>query len=247
MIDVNTELSRLKQILRSKNIPEATIDDICHDAAREISSAATDLLADAMIEAVNAGASVSSADFVSEVMSFRSGSFFRVDTSSGKTDFSEPPFPMLPKLLRSAKVSASGDLYKVIPIAQRDKSSSSVTTEEAVRNINNARRAAKEEREAREEAGVRTGTTIPDPFHALASLADIQSANRPDSKVQYSVAKEGPISFRTASSKQNASTQWVKPGKQADLTSSLSDINNNLQDNIDKTILNIVNKYSGMY
>lgn len=244
MIDANTELSRLRQTLKSKNLPDSVINEICNDAARDINNAATDLLADAMIEAVNAGANVSSSDFVSEVMSFRSGSFFEIGTSSGRSDFSEPPFPMLPKLLQSAKTSLSGDLYKVIPIAKRSKTSSSVTTEEAIKNINNARNLAKEQRDAETE---RTGTAIPDPFYGLTSLSEIQSSNRPAPDKQYSIVKEGPISFRTASSKQNAATQWVKPGRSADLTSSLSDINSNLQDNIDKTILNIVNRYSGMY
>lgn len=244
MIDANTELSRLRQILKSKNLPDSVVNDICNDAAREINDAATDLLADAMIEAVSAGASVSSSDFISEVMSFRSGSFFEIGTSSGRSDFSEPPFPMLPKLLQSAKTSISGDLYKVIPIAKRSKTSSSVTTEEAIKNINNARAIAKEQRDAETE---RKGTIIPDPFRGLTSLSEIQSSNRPSADKQYSIVKEGPISFRTASSKQNAATQWVKPGRSADLTSSLSDINSNLQDNIDKTILNIVNRYSGMY
>lgn len=244
MIDANTELSRLRQILKSKNLPDSVVNDICNDAAREINDAATDLLADAMIEAVSAGADVSSSDFVSEVMSFRSGSFFEIGTSSGRSDFSEPPFPMLPKLLQSAKTSISGDLYKVIPIAKRSKTSSSVTTEEAIKNINNARAIAKEQRDAETE---RKGTIIPDPFRGLTSLSEIQSSNRPSPDKQYSIVKEGPISFRTASSKQNAATQWVRPGRSADLTSSLSDINSNLQDNIDKTILNIVNRYSGMY
>lgn len=245
MIDARFEIDKIKQILRQKNIPEYTIQDICGDIARDISSATADLLADAMIEAVNAGGEVSSAEFASEVLSMRNGHTFSVDTSSGKQDFSEPPFPMLPKLLKNAKISKEGEAYRVIPISNKSGPSSGVTTEAAIRNINQARQLAKDERDARDK-GSKIATT-PDPMAGMEILAAIQGAGRPSPQKRESKLKEGSITFRTASSKQDASVSWVMPAKNANLTDRLRDINNNLQDSIDRVILDIINRYSGMY
>lgn len=245
MIDARFEIDKLKQVLRQKNMPESIIQGICNDAARDISSATTDLLADAMVDAVNAGGDVSSSQFVSEVLSVRSGHTFSVDTSSGKQDFSEPPFPMLPKLLKNAKISKEGEAYRVIPISNKSGPSSAVTTEAAIRNINEARQAAKDERDAKEK-GTKTAST-PDPMAGMEILAAIQGVGRPSPQRRESKIKEGSITFRTASSKQDASVSWVMPAKNADLTDKLRDINNNLQDSIDRVILDIISRYSGMY
>jgi hypothetical protein len=245
MIDARFEIDKIKQILRQKNIPEYTIQDICSDIARDISSATADLLADAMIEAVNAGGEVSSAEFASEVLSMRNGHTFSVDTSSGRQDFSEPPFPMLPKLLKNAKISKEGEAYRVIPISNKSGPSSGVTTEAAIRNINQARQLAKDERDAKDK-GSKTTATL-DPMAGMEILAAIQGAGRPSPQKRESKLKEGSITFRTASSKQDASVSWVMPAKKANLTDRLRDINNNLQDSIDRVILDIINRYSGMY
>jgi hypothetical protein len=245
MIDARFEIDKLKQILRQKNISEDAIQSICGDIARDISSATADLLADAMIEAVSAGGDVSSSEFASEVISIRNGHTFNVDTSSGKQDFSEPPFPMLPKLLRNAKVSRKGDLYKVIPVSKKSNASSAVTTEAAIRNINEARQLAKDERDARDKGNITTGT--PDPMAGMQILAAIQGSGRPSPQKKESRTREGSITYRTASSKQDAAVSWVMPAKNANLTDALRNINNNLQDSIDRVILDIVNRYSGMY
>jgi len=245
MIDARFEIDKLKQVLRQKNMPETIIQEICNDVARDISSATADLLADAMISAVNAGGDVSSSEFVSEVLSVRSGHSFNVETSSGKQNFSEPPFPMLPKLLKNAKISKDGNAYRVIPISNKSGPSSAVTTEAAIRNINEARQTAKDERDAKNKE--KSSSLTADPMAGMEVLATIQGVGRPSPQRRQSKIKEGSITFRTASSKQDASVSWVMPAKNADLTEKLRDINNNLQDSIDRVILDVVNRYSGMY
>lgn len=244
MLDAVTELDRLRDRLRLKNIPEHLVQDICMEASAEISDMVIDLISDAMNSAVSAGASVNSSDFIKEIMSVRRGQSFEISTKSGREDFSEPPFPMLPKLLTNAKTAKDGSLFKVIPLKQKSSSSSlAVTTEEAFKSINSNRETLKEQRRARIKEG-RAGSI--DPFQGLDGIAPMLAASRVDTK-KISETHSAPVNFKTASSKQDANAQWVRPGKTADLTDELININNDLQYSIDDAIQQIVRKYGDMY
>lgn len=244
MLDPNTEIERLRQKLRFKNLSESIIDEICDEAALEISRVTSDLLADAMEEAVAAGQDAKSADFIEQIKAIRNGSSYQITTSSGKTDFSEAPFPMLPSLLKNAKVAKDGSLYKVIPIKQKSANGATVsrTTDAAMQNINNARQAAKKERD-----NTPRSSASPNALKGMDTVAAMQEI----SKFRKSQTKEktldAAVDFRTASSKQDANRQWVNPGRKIDMSSALSSINNNLQDNIDRTIDDIIRRIEGSY
>ena len=53
----------------------------------------------------------------------------------------------------------------------------------------------------------------------------------------------GNVDFRTASSKQDASTKWVHPGKKLDMTLTLMDINARMGLAIDDAIQEIMDKH----
>jgi hypothetical protein len=242
VLDARTELEKLKHMLILRNLPEQVASSICEDASREISDIVIDLIADAMAEAVSAGQSVNSSDFIKEVMMTRRGGEFDITTRSGRSDFSEPPFPMLPKLLANAKTAADGSLYKIIPLKEKSSVSSiGVTTEEAIKNINENRAILKQQKKARLEAN---RGTVQDPFADIDVIAAMTS-NSVQKKV--SEVTNAQPNFKTASSKQDANAKWVRPAKDADLTSSLIDINHNLHYSIDSAIENIIRRYGDMY
>ena len=247
MIDPNAEIQRLRQRLKLKGLPESIIDQICDDVSKDISMATSDILADAMNEAVNAGGDAMSIDFINEIRAVRSGSSFDIITDSGKTDFSEPPFPMLPNLLKNAKVAKDGSLYKVIPIKQKgsyNKKDTATSTEAAYSNIENARRRAKEEK-----GESRRGTISPDAFKGMDTLAAMQAiskARQKSTKIREK-SQEPVVEFRTASSKQDSATQWVHPGRTIDMSDALANINANLHDTIDRAVEEIIRSHEGMY
>jgi hypothetical protein len=248
MLDARTEIDRLRQRLRFKHLSESIIDEICDDVSKDISMATADILADAMQQAVDAGGNVGSEAFIEELRAVRTGPSFEIATDSGKTDFSEPPFPMLPKLLKNAKTAKDGSLYKIIPMKEKSSISRvSVTTEAAIENINNARRIAKEQRDAEKETD--RGTVSPDPMRGMDTFSAMQSINRARHGSKQKIRNEkGPVTnFKTASSKQDPSSQWVMPGKTMDLTGPLRDINMNMHDNIDRVIENIIRSYDDMF
>ena len=175
------------------------------------------------------------------------GPSFEITTDSGRTDFSEPPFPMLPRLLKNAKVAKDGSLYKVIPIKNKtDNKRISVTTEAAYENINNARRIAKEQRDVEREVGQGFGTT--DALKGMDTFAAMQSINRSRQKQPKQGQIDGPtINFRTASSKQDPNKSWVHPGKNRDVSGPLREINMNMHDNIDRVIEDIIRRHENMH
>ena len=251
MLDANMEIDMLRQRLRMRDIDESMIDNICDSAAMEISSIAVDILASAAEEAVQAGSDARSVEFISDITVTQHGNNFKIDTRSGRTEFSEPPFPMLPKLLKSAKTAKDGSLYKVIPIKGKGSGHSTsgltVTTEAALKSINEARVAAKQERDAQKD---QFSTNLsPDTMKGMSTFAALQAIN--SARKAFSTMKEKStepaVAFRTASSKQDAATKWVMPKREANMDKALNDINHRLQYDLDMAIQDVIKRYENIY
>jgi vacuolar-type H+-ATPase subunit H len=249
MLDANTELDGLRQRLRLENLSDNVIDELIKDASREISVATADILADAMNDAVNAGGEMQSTEFIDEIRTIRTGSGFDIITDSGRTDFSEPPFPMLPSLLKNAKVAKDGSSYKVIPIRRKGNKSKqkvAVTTEAALQEISDARHRAREEKEAEKES---SRSLAPDAMKGGDVFAAMMNLSGSRQKVSGKKERstEPVMDFKTASSKQDPNTQWVHPGRTIDMGSKLREINMSIHDNIDNAIKDIIRKYDMEY
>jgi hypothetical protein len=210
MINVFLEIERLKAILRNKGLDEDTVEHIAKKAETEISIALQERMNDAMDLAIQSGVQKDSAEFINDLKP-RPDAFI-LETESGITDFSEPPFPMLDRLLASGTkpMKDGSGVYKVIPVGAPSK-------------------------------------TPKPPIHT--NIFDAQkaiSAQRYEESVaQYNRIrpKESKANFRTATSKQNRSTQWVLPAKEKDFTEDLQEINRMLQDSHDEIIINIIRSY----
>jgi hypothetical protein len=187
-----------------------TVERVVEKARMEIDALIEMHGRNAMDQAVQAGASKQSAEFINQLR-LDTGAF-EIKTDSGRTDFSEPPRPHLPHLLQNAKPMKDGSgVYKVIPVGKPGNKPDFTT------NIMDAQRRINAERmtEARTRAKA--------------------------------MAPRGSVSFRVATSKQDPTTQWVQPGKDADFTSDLNDINQYLRDVLDEGIRDIITGYLDMY
>lgn len=121
MVNVYFELQRLKDSLRNKGIEEAHIDAIVRKAELDINSKLQDQMDAAIENAVQSGVQKKSVDFINDLRP--SPTAFQLETTSGNTDFSEPPFPMLDRLLANgAKPMKDGSgVYKVVPVGAPSK------------------------------------------------------------------------------------------------------------------------------
>ena len=141
------ELDKFRQDMRLRGRPENIISVIVDEVKKEIVQQVDTIVDTHMDEAKSEGIAKGVDDFVQQLRATRFGSDYKIVTDSGQTDFTVPPFPMLPKLLKNAKVAKDGSLYKVIPVKQK-KRKKSVSTVDIMRQINETRRADKQAKEA---------------------------------------------------------------------------------------------------
>lgn len=116
MINVFLELERLKAVLRNRGLDDSTVESIAAQAEMEIAHALREQMDHAVDLAVQSGVQKRSPEFINELRPRMDA--FILETESGITDFSEPPFPMLDRLLANgAKPMKDGSgVYKVIPV-----------------------------------------------------------------------------------------------------------------------------------
>lgn len=116
MISITLELEALRAHLSARDVSAEDIDTIVSDAEQEIHGALQDKLNEGLELAVQSGVQKDSAEFINDLRP-RPDAFI-IDTSSGDVDFSDPPFPMLDRLLTgNVKPMKDGSgVYKVVPV-----------------------------------------------------------------------------------------------------------------------------------
>lgn len=118
MVNLFLEIERLKATLRSQGLEEDQINVVAARVESEIQMALKQRLDDAMDLAIQSGVQKDSAQFINDLRPRPDA--FLLETESGITDFTEPPLPMLDKLLaKGAKPMKDGSgVYKVIPVGK---------------------------------------------------------------------------------------------------------------------------------
>lgn len=140
MVNLFFELEKLRSTLRNKGLSETTVDQIVKKAETEIYTVYSQKMGEAMDRAVEVGVQKESVDFINELRP-RPGAF-ELTTDSGNMNFSTPPIPMLPWLLKNAKPMKDGSgVYKVIPVGGEGRKKPSM-----VGNIFDAQKAIAAER-----------------------------------------------------------------------------------------------------
>jgi hypothetical protein len=121
MINVPLEIERLKTSLLSKGLDYDTVEELAANAEQEIMFSLRERLDSALEMAVHSGVEKDSVDFINELRPRPDA--FVLETESGITDFSDPPYPMLDLLLAGgAKPMKDGSgVYKVIPVGSSNK------------------------------------------------------------------------------------------------------------------------------
>jgi hypothetical protein len=210
MANIFLELEKLRAILKNKGLDARAVETIVSKATREIYEAFEENGDSAMQLAIELGVEQRSPEFINEL---RLDSInLSVITDSGNTEFTDPPFPMLDKLLQNAKPMKDGSgVYKIIPVGSSGTERPKVST-----NIYDAAKQINAER-------------------AENARRQYQSVSPKGSK--------GAVQFRTATSKQDATRQWVIPAKTKDFTEDMKTINQELSETMESKIRDILRSY----
>jgi hypothetical protein len=137
MTNITFELERLRVTLRNKGLNVRTIETIVDKAGREISEAFKEQGESAMQLAIEAGVAQRSPEFINELILDPNNMELR--TESGNMEFTEPPYPMLSRLLQNAKPIKDGSgVYKIIPVGTPGTNRPKVSTNiyDAFKKIN---------------------------------------------------------------------------------------------------------------
>jgi len=232
MLTISDEINRLRNLYAMKGVPDDFINGISEEIDQTIRSEIYDVLDFAMQRAHEAGEDYRLEDFMNELTAVRIGDSYNITTDSGKTDFSTPPFPMLPKLLKNAKIAKDGSRYKVIPLS--GKGTPGLTTQKAMGDLNRARHEMKELRGHKKRDPSDKGETF------IGMYGKQRSKHKDDIQKNHVYSN---TQFRTVTSKQDANTQWVHPGKSGDMSDILKEINNDLQQQVQDIIQSVITQY----
>ena len=233
-MDPNLAVDQLRMRLLVRGKSEERVDEICLMAISEINESITSILADGIDEIMQLGLDNGIDELVEQIAVKRVGNSFSIGSKTGKTDFSTPPFPMLPRLISGGKVAEDGHRYKVIPIPdEKPIVNRSLSLNDAVHERSNTMERAR--------------TALRDKKKPSAyAMAEDYIASMTGVKVNKSVENAGgSVHFRTASEHQDARTQWVRPAQDIDLTQQIADINRNVDLRIQQDVSMIINKYEG--
>lgn len=236
-MNANQELHQLKQRLIAAGYSYDEADAICDYAAAEIGDGIADAVASALAEAEEAGLAIGALDFAAELQAVPTGDIFQITTDSGRTDFSEPPFPMLSRLLKNAKTAKDGSRYKHIPVT--DRTNRMKSSYEAVRD----RQANLDLAKQKLNDDLSKGSGAPDVLAPARSYAEAFKQNRIPNRAERRQPRSGNVSIKTVSSKQDPSRQWVLPPKEHDMTGALMNINANLRATIEEIVRQTITKY----
>jgi hypothetical protein len=234
-------LSYLRHTFTLNGYTQEEVDFLCDQVAVEIDTTISNLVATAVVEVANKGIQIGADDFIKQIrVKTTGGGTYQIHTASGQTDFTSPPFPLLPHLLKGAKTSKDGHRYKVIPVGGT-KSAPTNAVDASIQIAEKAKQALQAA-----ESKVIDKHSSPNPTKATDIFAASVSINWPSTKEKRADrVSTGTPKFRTASDKQDASTKWVLPAKPANMTGPLEEVNNALENNVSQAVLDIVKKYGG--
>ena len=236
-MDGNAAIMRLRARLSFMGLDPDDIDSRCSEAALVISNGIAELVYGALQEAESLGLEMGATDFVAELNVRSAGSNFEITTDSGRTDFSNPPWPMLPGLLKNAKISKDGHRYKRIPMG-----STKSVPKDSMRAAEQ-RQAVLEEAKTKINDQIVGGAVAPDVNRAARDFASAYKATRsPSHKDRKKEPSGGNVKWVTASDAPGKA-QWIYPAKHQDTAGIIMEVNNKLQQSIQVLIDQVVGQY----
>lgn len=223
---ISAKINSLRQSLRYMGLSASEADEVCRSAAEEISEGMRSIVESAVHDVENQGIAIQADEFLAQIRLDAESGYVQVSTDTGALDFSLPPTPMLPWLLKNAKVAKDGSRYKVIPVG----ASTGSKPKPAAKDIAAGLAAMSSE-----------GSTVESMAQMMAqsftggAVGGVQARQEPRS-----IAKP---EFRVASDKQDATRQWVAPAKDLDMTGAVMQVNDRIRDEVDRLCDQVIARY----
>lgn len=224
---ISAKIQNLRSRLSAAGMRGVELDSVIDAATEEISGAVKTIVEDAVHEVETYGTDIGAEEFLAQIKLDAGSGYIEIATDSGQLDFSTPPLPMLPWLLKSAKVAKDGSRYKVIPVGAE---SSSSRPKAAAKDIASGLSALSSEQTGASSMAEKMASAF-----GMAAYPGVSQRQEPKS-----MAKP---EFRVASSKQDATRQWVAPPKDLDMNGVVMSINSKIRLQVDNVCDEVINRY----
>jgi hypothetical protein len=216
---METKIQQLKYRLSSAGVDSGEIEYIVAAVMERAQAKLANALEAGVSLAIDEAQRMKAKGFLGDIAVRPSHNGFEITTDSGNQDYSTPPFPMLDKLLAKGKTAKDGSTYRVVPIGGK-----SVKPAEKQKDVG---------------AGIQAASLVK-PKESLTDMtvgmARAFGAGARPQQVRQESSPAGPVTFRTASSKQNAGSQWVIPARPADMSIAISNINSMMTEDINRAV-----------
>jgi len=232
---IDSRLETLKWGLVSRGYEDDEILHILQSAREEIVLGIEDLVSSCLQEIQNTANDIDSEEFLSEIKLVSNNGYLEIETDSGKTDFSKPEMRMLSSILSNGKTSASGTTYKVVPIGKNPFKEQRQTM---IKNVDAGINAISGL--SKDKTSIQDATAEMAIAFGMASNSKIVGGKEPSSI-------GGAVQFRTASSNQDETRDWVIPEKKADMTNIINEINTRIRYKTDDIINDVIRRYEREY
>lgn len=230
------EIERLRWTLSDRGWEPSETDTICDMASNDINNIILDVISNATSTAITHAESIGALSFINDIDIIQEGWIYIISTKSGNMDYSVSGRKNLPNLLKNAKTAKDGSRYKVIPIKDKKIGTSSFdVAREMQRDVDAARAELMQSKDGRSARA--------------SSMIESFRKNIGKSSINLSEANSIGITtgFRTASSKQDADSQWVVPDIDRDMTTYIANLNNNIRSTIYDAVSTIIESYEEEY
>lgn len=223
---ISHKINDLRRYLESMGLNHGDVDDVCRNATQEINNKVRLIVESAVLDAENQGSAMGADEFLSQIKLDADSGYVQISTDSGELDFSMPPTPMLPWLLKNPKIAKDGSRYKIIPVGAGTTQKPKPMAKDIAAGLS---------------ALTSEGSSVENMAQQMAQVFTAGALKQ--SPLRQEPRAAGEVSFRVASDKQDATRQWVAPAKDLDLTGLIMDINNRMREEIDKACDEVVSKY----
>ena len=247
MINPDAEVERLRWFLRgSTQIEDQFINEICDMASSEMGEIILEIVDNAVAEAIDYAAEIGCHEFIEEIDVIDSGNSYRIHTTTGKTNFSVPEFPMKESLLKNADVTADGKRYKVIPVGApsptpRPNFTSSFQVQQARQSlIQEARESMKDDPGQRRSSWSKSLTENYRSRLEASVQRRKQFYSKQRKQIKSDISKQ--VEFRTIT-EGTPDDMWVRPARELDMTGFLMDLNSRIESTMDQTIRTVADQY----
>lgn len=220
---IDHRLSNLRFQLSSMNLSRDEVDNFIYKAKQEIEEEVQYLVENAVNKVVSYAGDINAEEFLKQIKLDSGSGDIQITTDSGMLDFSRPEQHILPWLLKNGETAKDGSTYKVIPIGKKD--SEQKTTKDVQRGLK----------------AIRKTTSMEDIANNIASSFNGNATTI--SQWTEPAVQTGKQEFRTASSKQDSGSSWVRPPKDMDVTSIVLEVNAHLRSDIQLVVDRIIRKY----